>query len=322
MLQLKNFSHRQGVHCSSTAIGDIARFDGIELSEPMVFGLGEGLGFVYYEDEALSPVSRFNGRASNFEEKFYQRIETPLSWQGSWQASTIADSIRNNRPIIAKTSIAGLPYYQPADFFGHGVLVVGLDENAEQVEIAESFSEELQHISIAQFKQAVAGNYPPFMTAYSYASAPKMRFSPSSDMIKDSITATLKSLLSADYALEGVAAMERAIEAIPQWAQTKDWQWHARFAYQSIEKRGTGGGNFRFLYADFIKEAYRYLPSLRNCNADIAFRESAEQWQALAHIFKTIFIKQEPEGFIAAAAQLKHIKKLEVTRCKTILKTI
>ena len=33
----------------------------------MVFGLGEGLGFVYVDDPRFSPVHRFNGRALDLE---------------------------------------------------------------------------------------------------------------------------------------------------------------------------------------------------------------------------------------------------------------
>ena len=34
-----------------------------------------------------------------------------------------------------------------------------------------------------------------------------------------------------------------------------DWQWCARFNYQTIERRGTGGGNFRLMYSRFLGEA-------------------------------------------------------------------
>ena len=36
--------------------------------------------------------------------------------------------------------------------------------------------------------------------------------------------------------------------------QVEDWQWCARFGYQVIERRGTGGGNFRLMYSRFLAE--------------------------------------------------------------------
>jgi len=320
--QLKNFKHIPGLHCSSTCITNIARFDGNTISEPMAFGLGEGMGFVFYQSDELSPASRFNGRTSNFEEKFYQRINSPITWQKSWSPSLIKESLQQGRPIIAITSLAELPYYEPADFFGHGVLMVGLDENTQQVDIAETFSEEMQSISIPQFQRAIEIESPPLMRSYSYASAPVMKFELSALLIKGAITSTMQTFLARDKPLEGIVAMEKAIENIPTWQHHKDWEWHARFAYQSLEKRGTGGGNFRFMYADFLDEATTFIPKIAGLKLADKFRQSAEEWQQFAGIFKRIFIDEKPEKFTIAAKQLKHIMQLEVKLSESILKEL
>ena len=47
---------------------------------------------------------------------------------------------------------------------------------------------------------------------------------------------------------------------IESWPEaTDDWRWCARFNYQVIERRGTGGANFRRMYARFLEEAYQEL---------------------------------------------------------------
>ena len=54
----------------------------------------------------------------------------------------------------------------------------------------------------------------------------------------------------------GLPAMRRFAEETGGWPEeTEDWQWCARFAYQVIERRGTGGGNFRLMYSRFLEEA-------------------------------------------------------------------
>ena len=53
-----------------------------------------------------------------------------------------------------------------------------------------------------------------------------------------------------------------------------DWQWCARFRYQVIERRGTGGGNFRLMYSRFLEEAGYDDSSLA--------AEAAEDWTSLA----------------------------------------
>lgn len=45
---IKNFKPFVGQHCETTATGSLLNQFGIELSEPMLFGLGEGLGFIFW----------------------------------------------------------------------------------------------------------------------------------------------------------------------------------------------------------------------------------------------------------------------------------
>ena len=56
-----------------------------------------------------------------------------------------------------------------------------------------------------------------------------------------------------DY--EGLPALRRFAAEVGEWPQAiDDWQWCARFNYQVIERRGTGGGNFRLMYSRFLEE--------------------------------------------------------------------
>ena len=55
---------------------------------------------------------------------------------------------------------------------------------------------------------------------------------------------------------EGLPALRRFAAEVGDWPrQLDDWQWCARFCYQVIERRGTGGGNFRLMYSRFLEEA-------------------------------------------------------------------
>jgi hypothetical protein len=42
-----------GRHCETTALGALLHHEGLDLSEPMLFGLGEGLGFVYWDASSM-----------------------------------------------------------------------------------------------------------------------------------------------------------------------------------------------------------------------------------------------------------------------------
>jgi hypothetical protein len=53
----------------------------------------------------------------------------------------------------------------------------------------------------------------------------------------------------------GVSGVERLAQSVKEWPDREDRNWCARFGYQVIERRGTGGGLFRLLYTRFLREA-------------------------------------------------------------------
>ena len=50
-------------HCETTALGVLLRHEGLDLPEPLMFGLGSGLSFVYWDAKAM-PVP-FRSRSSS-----------------------------------------------------------------------------------------------------------------------------------------------------------------------------------------------------------------------------------------------------------------
>jgi hypothetical protein len=50
---IKNCTPFDGQHCETTATGTLLNQIGIELSEPMLFGLGEGLGFIFWNMKTM-----------------------------------------------------------------------------------------------------------------------------------------------------------------------------------------------------------------------------------------------------------------------------
>src|SRR6202008_1583719 len=53
-------------------------------------------------------------------------------------------------------------------------------------------------------------------------------------------------------------AVRRLAAEAGSWPEVaEDWQWCARFGYQVIERRGTGGGPFRLMYSRFLEKAGR-----------------------------------------------------------------
>jgi hypothetical protein len=99
----------------------------------------------------------------------------------------------------------------------------------------------------------------------------------------------------------GLPAVQRLAAEAGDWpSEAGDWQWCARFAYQVIERRGTGGGNFRLMYSRFLEETgYSEAAALAG--------EAARDWTELAAAFFAASERDEPElelwSAITTAAQ-------------------
>ncbi len=88
--------------------------------------------------------------------------------------------------------------------------------------------------------------------------------------------------------LAGLPALERLAREAGSWPEAvEDWRWCARFAYQVIERRGTGGGAFRLMYSRFLAEAGREEAPLAAA--------AAARWTELAGAFERASEPQQPD---------------------------
>jgi hypothetical protein len=113
---------------------------------------------------------------------------------------------------------------------------------------------------------------------------------PLAQAIRDALRRQSRDMLLEVDGLAGVSALERLAADLPGWpGAARDEQDRAfcfRYATQVIEKRGTGGGLFRLLYARFLGEAEAALPALAGLGLRGAMEEIAAGWTRLAGAFR------------------------------------
>ena len=311
VLRLEHFQNLVGHHCSSSALRSVLHFDGIEVSEALAFGLGSGLGFFYSVEPQGSPTRRFNGRAPDLEGNFYRLAGAPLEWAGEWRPERIRMALEAHRPVLAQTDIFPIPYYDDAHFTGHGVAVVGLV--GDEVEVADIAAPGFSKMSLQNLHDAVAPAHYPLLTPFGYAPAPELSHVDVGRMAPRAVAKTAAYMLEPPTPLEGVPGIFALADDLPNWLGLPDLAWAARFGYQAIEKRGTGGGGFRYLYRDFLEEVRPQLdldPALSK-----GFGEAGDRWREVADSFKKVAFAQTAEarrrGLLAAQGELYRVGELE-----------
>lgn len=293
------FTHRPGNHCGSTAVRNLLAFHGLELSEEMAFGLSAGACFYYIVIDGTSPSRFTNGRTSRLEEQFVELTGIPLELTTdedpdvTWAAAR--DLVDAGRPSLLLTDLYYLDHYgKSAHFPGHAVVLAGYDD--EVAYLSDTAFEELQTTSLEHLAEARHSQLPMFpLDGHMYHLPEASDLSDPRVAIPAAVERGAARMIEpplGDY--EGLPALRRFADEIGDWPRaTEDWQWCARFNYQVIEKRGTGGGNFRRMYARFLGEAVEAgYPSLAE-GAELAVAAS-ESWSQLASALHTASEHSEP----------------------------
>ncbi len=280
--KLDGFTHLPGNHCGSTALRNLLGFHGVEISEEMAFGLGAGPCFYYLDLPGTSPSRFLNGRTGRLEEEFLRltgvplRLRTEADPESSWRLA--AEVVDSGRPALLITDLYYLDHYgSSAHFPGHAVVLVGYDE--ESAYVADTGFEQIQQTSRAGLAKARHEQHPFYPLAGHMLDLPEGERIDREAMIAAAPAAIARAAgLMLEPALgrfEGVAALDRLAAEIGSWPDLlEDWQWCARFGYQAIERRGTGGGSFRLMYG-------RFLAQLGYPEASLATR-CGERWSELA----------------------------------------
>ena len=145
------FEHVTGHHCGSTALRNLLRFHGADVSEELAFGLGAGPCFYYFADDSLSPTRFTNGRTGRLEENFLRITDAPLrlrtagDGEESWRLAR--ETVDSGRPALLLTDLFHLDHYgNSAHFPGHAVVLAGYDEQAAYV--SDTAFEGLQRTSL------------------------------------------------------------------------------------------------------------------------------------------------------------------------------
>jgi hypothetical protein len=293
MPTVPGYVHTPGNHCGSTALRNLLAFHGIEISEEMAFGLGAGASFYYLSLEDASPSRWFNGRTARLEESFRDLTGAALVMRTfaegdreAWEAARAEVDAGN--PALLLTDIYHLDHYgSSAHFPGHAVVLAGYDD--EVAHLSDTGFGELQTTRLDHLARARHSGHPAYpLEGHMFTVAASVDQRQLDAAIPRAIGAATKEMLEPTFGeFAGLPAVDRLAAEAGSWPEVaEDWQWCARFAYQVIERRGTGGGAFRLMYSRFLEEAGRKEAPLAAA--------AAARWTELAGAFHAASESEEP----------------------------
>ena len=285
---VKNFIHRVGYHCESSAMRDLFEFYGFPMSEAMAFGLDATLGFGFFDTTSSvsfipeSDIPFFlGGKQGTIEPNSLAcrllgltlRKQSFSNSDKAWEESK--KLINQHIPLILEVDLGYLPYLQTEGdihFGGHAITLAGYDEETEFAFVGDSEFDGFQNVSIQQLKNGRSSEYgPKFMwpnnTQFSMSRRPDGKHPPLAAAVKVAIQKVVTNMLRPSVNSNGIQGLKLFASSIPHWVEklkgesldaTGKKVSRSRLMFELlhgyIETWGTGGASFRNLYKKFLEE--------------------------------------------------------------------
>ena len=309
--------HYVGQHCETTATGTLLKQLDIELSEPMLFGLGEGLGFIFWNMKTMSfPFIGGRIKPDALTENIARNLSLELtvketsSQQKAWD--NVKELVDNGQIVGLKLDCFYLEYFSaPFHFAGHYVALLGYDNSfAYLVDTKQQGGEVKTSLKSLALARAEKG---PMASKNLYYTLRKtgQQF----DLEKAIITAirnNASEYLNPPITNIGYKGILKTSSEIIKWyKQSKDIENEFKTTAMLMEKAGTGGALFRNLYRDFLKESYDLLKLDKLKLGHMAFIEIADLWTSVSELFEKVSRTRDFKYIQQASDILKTISAKE-----------
>lgn len=289
---ITGFAPFVGIHCETTATGCLLGQLGIELSEPMMFGLGEGLGFIFWNMKFMD-FPFIGGRVKqgeltkNLARNLHLKLEVKetASIKKAW--NNVKTSIDEDTAIGLQLDSYYLEYFGiKFHFAGHFVAMYGYDDEfAYLVDTKPNGGKVKTSLKSLELARNEKGPMSAKNLMYSLQRT-KDEYT-LSEAIVMAIENNAKEYLNPPISNLGYKGILKTSVEIKKWfKRSADIENEFSTTAMLMEEAGTGGALFRNLYRDFLKEAYA-MTNLEPINAAyIRFIEIAELWTDVANLMK------------------------------------
>ncbi|WP_163444560.1 BtrH N-terminal domain-containing protein [Flavobacterium columnare] len=327
------FTHHQSAHCENGVASNLLKFNGINLSEPMVFGIGSGLFFFYFpllkvnHAPAISyrpmPGSIFNKAARRLGIKVKRTcFSNPQKAQ-----QALESNLKNNIPTGLQVGVYHLTYFPDEyrfHFNAHNLVVYGKENKSYLIsdpvmQTVTTLSEkELEKVRFAKGALAPKGHM------YYPVNIPKqVQLKPA---IVKGIKNTCKDML-APLPFIGIAAMRRLAKHIRIWPTKRGVKVTNHYLAQMVrmqEEIGTGGGGFRFIYAAFLQEASIILKNPYLAELSKEMTTIGDKWRDFAVMAARVYKNRsnQHDVYNTLANELEALAQLEENFFKKLKKAV
>ena len=306
---IENFEPFAGQHCETTATGCLLKNLGIKLSEPMLFGLGEGLGFIFWNMKMMDfPFIGGRIKPDVLTENIVKNLNLGMevdetsSLKKAWDH--VAPHIDRGVPVGLKLDCYYLEYFtHRVHFAGHYVAMYGYDKETAYLVDTQQQGGKVE-TSLKSLELARSEKGPMSSKNRSYTIEKTTKNFELMQVLKTAIENNAHDYLNPPINNIGYKGILKTGVEIKKWFKNSK---HVARDFKTIamlmEKAGTGGALFRNLYRDFLKESADLMKSDQIYEAFWEFAKIAELWTEVSSLLHKAGESDE-EKYINQAADI------------------
>ncbi len=290
---IDDFNLFGGLHCETSAVRKVFLYNDLPISEEMLFGLGGGIGFIYwYMKQMPAPMVGGRGGGRYFIEEAARRAGATLKVQRTTSSKKghrrLLEKLASKTPAVIYADMAYLPYMgvpEDAHFGQHVFVVYGVDEDADTVYISDRAKRGVT-VTVDELKRARASKFPPWPPQHAiFDFSLPSQLTITQNMVREALHQTVEGMRNPPIRNIGLKGIQKWAKLILKWPDLFHGEqlWQALYqGFIYIETGGTGGSAFRPMFTRYLREVHEQFP-MKGMEQVIAKYEKAGQlWSDIA----------------------------------------
>ncbi|BBB48223.1 BtrH N-terminal domain-containing protein [Pelolinea submarina] len=296
---IPGFEFLETKHCVTGSILHVFRFHRCLISEEMLFGLGDGIGFIYWQPKGDLPF--MGGRANTARKDPQDCLEVLAAERcgvravrnitaGSRKAEkALLDHLNADEPLALQVDMGLLPYFpffEKYHFGYHLVTAAGYDPQSGEVTLADRDAQPYP-VQLTQLNAARGSTFKPFLPQNAWMEYDFSGFhQPTDETLIQAMRKCAEDMLNPPIRSMGIQGIHTACRRILAWPEIMDnksiSEGSLNLALYVRADAGTGGGLFRWMYADFLRECAQRLGKSALITAADDLQTAGNLWEAIA----------------------------------------
>jgi hypothetical protein len=297
------FNHLQAAHCENGVTAGLLHHIGLDkITEPLAFGIGSGLFYIYIPFIQISngPAIAFRTMPGLIFKRTCKALGIPVirrRFRSREEAAAELDRLLDEgQPVGCQVGVYYLTYFPKEyrfHFNAHNIVVYGRDKphsdkpGEDIYLISDPVMEKTTTLTGYELERVrfAKGALAPRGQLYYPVGGREVTDMQIARAIRKGIKRNVNAMIHIPGAIAGVKGIRYTGNKIKKWREQLGLHKAGLYLAQLVrmqEEIGTGGGGFRYIYAAFLQEAHAYCPQDQLPVISAMFTRSGDLWRTAA----------------------------------------